>query len=67
MNEPEQPKKPKTGRFLSIPFDWRRPTRARMEQRSWNPEDHRIFTPKSFGWGYTINFREVGRRLHLWR
>ena len=29
--------------------------------------DHRIFTPKSYGWGYDINFREVGRRLRLRR
>jgi uncharacterized membrane protein len=22
----------------------------------WHPLDHRLFTPKAFGWGYTINF-----------
>jgi hypothetical protein len=52
-----------TGKFLRIPFDWRRPTLARVKARWWNPGDPRLFTPKSFGWGYDINFaRLFGRR-----
>ena len=27
-----------------------------MRARTWNPLDHRLCTPKAFGWGYTINF-----------
>jgi len=57
----------KTGTFLGVPFDWRRPTRARVRSRWWNRNDRRVFTPKSFGWGYDINFAEVARRLHLRR
>lgn len=57
----------KPGTFLGIPYDWRRPTRARVRQRWWNPDDHRVFTPKAFGWGYDINLRELGRRLRLLR
>lgn len=56
---------PTSGRFLGIPYDWRRPTLRRFKYRAWNPEDHRIFVPKSFGWGWDINFYEVLRRLHL--
>jgi hypothetical protein len=53
-------------RFLRIPYDWtRRPTLGRFKQRLWNPDDHRIFTPRVYGWGWTINFYEVGRRLGL--
>jgi Family of unknown function (DUF5808) len=53
----------KQGKFLGIPYDWRRPSKERFKQRSWNAEDPRIWTPKSHGWGYTINFKALGRRL----
>jgi hypothetical protein len=52
----------KTGKFLRIPYDWRRPTRARVRQRWWNPGDPRLFTPKSWGWGYDINLARLLRR-----
>jgi len=56
----------KTGRFLGIPFDWRRPTAARVRSRWWNPDDRRILTPKSYGWGWAFNlywFAHPLRRL----
>jgi uncharacterized membrane protein len=34
-------------------------------ERFWNAEDPRIFTPKVFGWGWSINFYQVVRRLGL--
>jgi hypothetical protein len=52
----------RTGKFLGIPYDWRRPTIARMKQRWWNPRDRRLFTPKVTGWGYDINFARLFRR-----
>jgi Family of unknown function (DUF5808) len=45
----------KQGRFLGLPYDWRRPTAARARSRMWNPDDPRILTPKSFGWGLDLN------------
>jgi Family of unknown function (DUF5808) len=57
----------KTGTFLGLPYDWRRPTWARLKSRVWNPADNRILTPKSFGWGLTINVYAVLRRLGLLR
>ena len=51
------------GKALGIPYDWRRPTAARARARLWNPDDPRLFAPKSFGWGYSLNFY---RLLH-WR
>ena len=52
----------KTGTFLGVPYDWRRPTVARVKSRWWNPKDRRLFTPKSFGWGYDINLARLLRR-----
>ncbi len=54
--------RPKTGTFLGIPYDWRRPTVARAKSCWWNADDRRLFTPKSFGWGWDINLaRLLGR------
>jgi hypothetical protein len=55
----------KTGKFLGVPYDLRWPTWSVIKERSWNPKDHRIFTPHVFGWGWSINFYEVARRLGL--
>jgi hypothetical protein len=52
----------KTGKFLGIPYDWRRPTGARVKSRWWNPDDPRLFTPKAFGWGFAINLARLLRR-----
>jgi hypothetical protein len=42
--------------FLGIPYDFQPPTAERARSRMWNGEDLRLFPPKSFGWGWTINF-----------
>ena len=49
----------KQGKFLGIPYDWRALTSQRFKSRIWNKQDHRLFTPRAFGWGYTINFYEL--------
>jgi hypothetical protein len=56
-----------TGTFLGLPYDWRRPTWSRLKSRVWNPNDRRLFTPKTFGWGLTLNLYELLRRLGLVR
>ena len=56
-----------TGTYLGIPYDWRRPTVERVKSRWWNPKDRRIFTPKTFGWGFDVNLYQVARRLGLRR
>jgi hypothetical protein len=48
--------RPRVGRFLGIPYDWRRPTKARYRERMWNPDDPRLLTPRAWGWGYDLNF-----------
>ena len=56
-------KEPRTGTFLGVPYDWRRKGfLSRLKQRWWNPADPRLFTPKTFGWGYDINVARVLRR-----
>lgn len=49
----------KQGTFLGIPYDWRGLTRQRLKSRFWNKNDHRLFTPKAFGWGYDLNLYEL--------
>lgn len=51
--------------FLNVPYDFRRPTVARIQERWWNRNDTRIITPRVFGWGYAINFYQVLRRVGL--
>ena len=51
------------GTVIGVPYDWRRPTAARLRARWWNPADPRLFTPKSFGWGFDLNLY----RLVHWR
>jgi hypothetical protein len=55
------PKKPKTGTFLGVPYDWRRPTVARYKERMWNPEEPRLIVPRAFGWGYDVNLARLLR------
>lgn len=56
-------KQPKTGTFLGVPYDWRRPTVARAKSRLWNPNESRLMVPKVFGWGWDVNFaRLLGRK-----
>jgi Family of unknown function (DUF5808) len=53
-----EPKR-KSGRFLGIPYNWDKPTWQRIRTRLWNPEEPRLFVPKAFGWGYTINLARL--------
>jgi len=57
----------RVGRFRGIPYDWRALSWSRVKQRIWNPRDQRILTPKAFGWGYTVNFYALARRVGLIR
>ena len=67
MDHDEQPEQPGTGMLLGLPYDWRPPTWSRVKERAWNPLDHRLLTPKSFGWGYDINFYELLARIGIVR
>jgi Family of unknown function (DUF5808) len=51
------------GHFLGIPYNWRRPTLAQLGRDLWDPKEPRIFPPRSFGWGWGLNFAALLRRL----
>jgi hypothetical protein len=54
MTDHDDPPVPEPqGRFAGLPYDFRRPTAARIRRRWWNPDDPRILTPKAFGWALT--------------
>lgn len=55
----------KEGELLGIPYSFSPPTVANLKGRLWNAEDPRIFTPHIFGWGWSVNFYQIGRRLGL--
>jgi hypothetical protein len=46
----------KSDNILGIPYDFDKPTIARTKSRYWNGTDQRLFTPKVYGAGWTINF-----------
>jgi hypothetical protein len=47
---------PPQGRVAGVPYDLRRPTVARAKARYWNGGDPHVFTPKTYGAGWDINF-----------
>ncbi|CCF82655.1 DUF5808 domain-containing protein [Nitrolancea hollandica] len=51
------------GRTFGMPYDLRFPTLERVQERWWNPNDERIFTPKTFGVGWDVNLYQVIHRL----
>jgi hypothetical protein len=52
----------KAGKILGIPYDFRFPTLTRIRERMWNREDPRIFTPRVYGAGWTVNFATLKDR-----
>jgi hypothetical protein len=59
MSHTQQDEKRTTGRHgkvAGIPYDTRPPTRERAKSTYWNSESTRLFPPKVFGLGWTINF-----------
>jgi hypothetical protein len=55
-SEPTPEPSDSEGKFLGLPYDLRRPTTKKYRSRMWSPDEPRFFPPKTFGWGYTINF-----------
>lgn len=55
------------GRLLGMPYDFRGASTERVGERLWNPADPRIFMPRLFGMGWTVNFGALAVKLHLIR
>ena len=55
------------GRILGMPYDFRGANTDRVAERMWNPADPRIFMPRLFGIGWTVNFGAIAVKLGLIR
>lgn len=51
------------GELGKIPYDFRTPTPLRMKRSLWSPDDPRIFVPRAFGVGWSVNFAALKDRL----
>ncbi|MBX6372170.1 MAG: hypothetical protein IRZ02_07930 [Acidothermus sp.] len=49
------------GRLGPIPYDFRTPTPRRLLRSVWAPDDPRVFVPRAFGIGWSINFAALRR------
>jgi hypothetical protein len=47
------------GTVFGVPYDFRPPTFQRLRDAMWNPEDERLFTPRPFGVGWSVNFARL--------
>jgi len=45
-----------------VPYDFRKPTLARVKSRWWNKRDRRLFTPRTFGVGWDVNLARLVKR-----
>lgn len=52
-----------SGRVLGVPYNLRLPTAAELTEALWNPEDPRLFRPRTFGAGWDLNFGALAVRL----
>jgi uncharacterized membrane protein len=50
------------GKFLGVPYDFRRPTWRKLKSHYWNPDDERIFIERAFGIGWDINLYSFRKR-----
>lgn len=48
--------------FMGMPMNWES---DKILKTLWNKGDDRLFPPKAFGIGWTINFHAVGRKFGL--
>lgn len=57
--------RPRSGVLLGIPYNFELPTPTRLRQTLWNPSSDRLLAPHLYGWGYSLNFGALARRLGL--
>jgi len=55
------------GRVLGMPYEFRPVTATSLMERLWNPADPRVWMPRNFGVGWTINFGALAVKLGLLR
>ncbi len=47
------------GDVFGVPYDLRFPTRERLRERAWAPDNPAILTPHVFGVGWSINLGRI--------
>lgn len=47
------------GRRAGLPYDFRRKSGREIVSVWWQPDNPEVLVPKSYGWGYTINFARL--------
>lgn len=67
LEKPEEERKWHGRVACFIPYDFRLPTIERLRESCWNPYERRIFTPRVFGVGWTINFYALLENLGFTR
>jgi hypothetical protein len=55
------------GRTLGIPYDVRPPNSDRYANRLWDPTNPRVFVPRLFGVGWSVNFAALAVKARLVR
>ena len=62
--ELRRPRKERTwqGSLGKIPYDLRTPTPKRIKRSLWAPDDSRLFVPRAFGVGWSVNLASVKAR-----
>jgi len=53
---------PNQKKFLGMPMNW---DLKNIFKSNWNPKDDRLFPPKTFGIGWSINFHALAKKLGL--
>ena len=57
--------RPLSGSLLGVPYSFELPTVGRAKQTLWSASSDRLLVPHLYGWGYSLNFHALGRRLGL--
>ncbi len=62
--ELRRPKKERTwqGSLGKIPYDFRTPSPQRIKRSLWAPDNPRLFVPRAFGVGWSLNLARVKAR-----
>jgi hypothetical protein len=62
--ELRRPKKERTwqGSLGKIPYDFRTPSPKRIKRSLWAPDDPRVFVPRAFGVGWSVNLASAKAR-----
>jgi hypothetical protein len=56
---------PLSGSLLGIPYTFEPPTPSHVKHSIWDPSSDRPLVPHAYGWGFSLNFHALARRVGL--